>query len=193
MANYIYLPVNSIEMKNFATNSMVPLEVQFDNILVNKVTAGVGKAMYRWINKCLKQVQANDKLYIFLHGAGVADSSFVGAKRSRFRNNQVLKWERGLEKYEGGQLKKYTPKELASTLRKEGLRSSVTEIHLLTCGSGFSGEKDSWAKRLKDALSKHCNNLEVTGYEGFVAVSPDNLTIQVGSEFHPLEDKAVTY
>jgi len=189
MSNYIYLPVNSIEMWNFAENSREFLEVPVTNVLANKVTSGVGKAMYRWINKCVQNVGANDCLYIILHGAGTADSRFVGGSRNKGKKKQVMEYERGLPKYTGGDMKKYTPDHLAKTLVKEGLSKLVADIHVLTCGSGLADKKDAWAKRLKTALEGHCNNLTVTGYRGNISISSRHagiVQIQVETEFFPM-------
>lgn len=193
MANYIYLPVNSDEMCSLAKKAAVHLNVPTNNILANKVTSGARKAMYRWINRCLSSVSAGDTLYIMLHGAGHADSLNVGARRSVRNNEQIQVYDRGLPGYEGGELKLYTPEQLASTLKKEGLSTLVTQICLLTCGSGFAGDLPAWAARLKEALKNHCGNLTVTGYLGDVSISPGRIKIERGGQFFDLNEKAVNF
>lgn len=193
MANYIYLPVNSAEMREFADNVKDQLKVPATNILANKVSSGVGKAMYRWIDKCVKNVGANDSLYIILHGSGVADSKKVGAERNIGNNKQTKVHVRGVPEWTGGKYKTYEPTHLASTLKKEGLTTLVTDIHLLTCGSGLEGKMKSWAERLKDALKNHCKNLTVTGYKGNISVFEKKVTIQVESEWHSMKDEAVSF
>ena len=193
MANYIYLPVNSEEMCSLARKAAEHLNVPVTNILANKVTAGIGKSMYRWVNKCLSAVRAEDTLYVMLHGRGDADSRTVGASRSVGSNKQYEDYERGLPVYKGGEMKAYTPEQLAATMIKEGLSRTVTRICLLTCGSGFAGSLPAWAERLKDVLSTHCPNLTVTGYLGDVSISPGRIKIQSGAQFFNLDERAVNF
>lgn len=193
MANYIYLPVNSDEMCSLARKAAVHLDVPVTNILANKVTAGVGKAMYRWVNKCLRAVRAGDTLYVMLHGAGRADSRSVGANRTVGKNKQVEVYDSGLPIYQGGEMKAYSPEQLAATMKKEGLSTTVTRICLLTCGSGFEGSLPAWAQRFKEAMSTHCKNLTVTGYLGDVSVSPGRIKIETGGEFFDMHQKAVDF
>jgi hypothetical protein len=193
VANYIYLPVNSDEMCSLARKAADHLDVPVTNILANKVTAGIGKAMYRWVNKCLSAVRAGDTLYVMLHGRGDADSLTVAANRSVGKNKQYEDYDRGLPVYKGGESKAYTPEQLAATMKKEGLSTAVTRICLLTCGSGFAGSLPAWAQRLKNALSTHCPNLTVTGYLGDVSISPGRIKIQNGGQFFDLDERAVSF
>lgn len=193
MANFIYLPINSEEMQEMALDLREKINVPMNNIVANKVVAGVGKAMYRWIDRCLKQVGEQDTLYVLAHGAGVADSDLIGGLRSVGKNKQKRLPNTICPAFEGGAQKTYTPDHLASTLKKEGLSRTVTTIKVLACGSGLSGKKEAWAKRLQTALLGHCNNLTTVGYMGLIRVPPRQTTMEIsvelanGGAFVPLQ------
>ena len=190
---YIYIPVNSDEMNDFATKIASAMNIPKNQILANKVTSGCGKAMYRWIDKCLSKLAANDTLYIVAHGAGEADSQKIGAQRNQSGNKQKLVYERGLPSWQGGVMKTYTPEHLSGTLNKEGLPSTFVNLHMFACGSGLAGTLPAWAKRLKDAMVQTHPSIQVTGYTGDISVGPSDVTIQSGASFYPLQQRAVTF
>lgn len=182
MAKYIYLPVPSAEMVELAEDMASAISIPKTNIMANKVEKGVGKAMYRWINKCLSDMKSTDTVYILLHGNGRADGKQVGAQRNDTFGD-------------GKSWKTYTPTQLASTLGKEGLPTSFVDLHLCACGSGYDGDKlRPWAKRLKDQMSTY-SNIKVTGYLGWFSITGTTIRIKdpVNASFHSLEEKAVTF
>lgn len=182
MADYIYLPVPSEEMVGMAESMASAINIPTTNILANKVEKGIGKAMYRWINKCLSDMTNTDTVYILLHGNGAADSQQVGAQRKdTFGSGQT--W------------KTYTPTQLASTLGKEGLPTSFVNLHICACGSGYDGQRlRPWAERLKNQLTNY-PNIRVTGYLGWFSITGSTIRIKdpVNNTFHDLADKAVTF
>lgn len=153
MAGYIYLPIPTAEMKNFAKD-------------FNDGRAEKGKAKYPVVSNphvkgplkgfrrrvglgCLRSVTAG-KLYIIVHGSAKG-SKFVGASRS----NNVLK--------------KYTPDELADVIEAEGLLKSFVDLRLFACGSGLAPDATygPYGQRLAGALRNNgYNGIQVTGYEG---------------------------
>lgn len=159
MPGYIFLPVPTEQMLEEARywtqgqedKGKVPYEV-----LHNSHSEGLGKAVSRFTSGgCLKGVPADSKLYILLHGAGEPDSRFIGAKRAN------------------GEDKKYTPKEMAALLTKEGLTKQIQAVNVYACGSGMAGtEMPPWAERLKLEMNLlGFRDIRVGGYTADVKTS----------------------
>ncbi|WP_444941281.1 hypothetical protein ACJJI3_01690 [Microbulbifer sp. ZKSA004] len=194
MAKYIYLPVNSEEMLEFAENMASAWSIPKNHILANKVTSGIGKSMYRWIDKCLSSLKSGDTLYIVSHGTGAGDGEQIGAQRNNGKNKQTKVFERGVESWQGGEWKTYTPTQLAATLVKEGLPGSFVDLHLCACGSGYDGERlRPWAQRLREAMATTHTSLEVTGYLGWFDATGSSVKIKVNTKYYDLNERAVTF
>lgn len=102
MAGYIYLPVVNKEMKGLAEDWQ-------------KGQSGKGKTPYEVLKKGsskLKQILPQDKLYILLHGGGLA-SREIGADDTTF-----------------------TPSGIAQHLQKAGYPKSARDLRIFACGSG---------------------------------------------------------
>ncbi|WP_444920156.1 hypothetical protein ACJJID_14940 [Microbulbifer sp. CnH-101-G] len=192
--SYIYIPINSDEMQEYAKSLAGAWNIPVNQILANKVTSGIGKAMYRWVDKCLSKLRPEDTLYIVTHGTGAPDGQMIGAERSVGKNVQKKVYVNGMPKWTGGEWKTYTPAELASTLIKEGLPANFVNLHVCACGSGYDGENlRPWAQRLLQRMATTHGSLQVTGYRGWFSCSTMRVCIKVGTQFYPLEERAVTF
>ena len=114
MAGYIYLPVPTTEMLEFAKDwqdgqrakGKTPYQV------LKNFQSGWRKGAVRGLGfGVLRNVTAADKLYILAHGNSLG-SVKIGAKRGATRAG--LRWT-------GGTAKKYDSDELAEVLQAEGL------------------------------------------------------------------------
>jgi hypothetical protein len=159
MTTWIYLPVPTQEMRDFASGLALGSQYTLSNYFVS----GKGKAVTRFFGGCLGGVAAWDELLLICHGA-TGGSRFTGA--SRGANNE---------------LKKYSPDELAVVLRKEGLTKSFVDLKLLVCGGGLrpaSGLDDPFAERVCAALkAEGYSQIRVTGYLGDVSTSGGKITV----------------
>jgi hypothetical protein len=152
-------------------------------VLRNTYASGVGKGLLRSVGMgALKNVTANDHLYVLMHGTGYGGTSNVGVRRGAEKT-----WESGKVKWINGNLKKYSVEELARVLDTEGLTKQFVHLHLTTCGSGFTAAETStaqpedktipWspdplAKQLKAAMvARGFNAVTVTGYKGNVVTN----------------------
>lgn len=162
MTTWIYLPVPTQEMKDFASG--LGLGAQYT--LSNHFVSGKGKAFSRFFGGCLGGVAAWDELLLICHGA-TGGSKFTGAQRS-----------------DG--LKKYAPDELARVIQKEGLTKSFINLKLLVCGGGLKpagGAVDPFAERTCAALKADgFSKIEVTGYRGDVSTTGGKITVLRGGE-----------
>jgi len=170
MAGYIYLPVNTEEMRNFAKDWQ---EGQRDRgkvayKILKNFESGWRKGFVRDIGRgVLRGLTAQDKLYVLIHGSEHG-SSRVGAARGATKSAGPI------ETWEGGTLKTYTPDQLAAVVEKEGLLKSFVDLRLFVCGSALIplAQTKSFAERF--ALSMGAlgyNHLQVTGYLGSVKSS----------------------
>lgn len=169
MAGYIYLPVPTHEMIDFATDwqdgqrakGKVPYQI------LKNFESGWRKGAVRALGKgVLRNVAAADKLYILAHGNSLG-SAAIGAKRGATRSG--LAWT-------GGTSKKYTPDELADVLQAEGLPTNFVDLRVFACGSATTpatgAATASFAQRLKNAMvALGYNAIIVTGYEGALKTS----------------------
>ena len=156
MTTWIYLPVPTQEMRDFASG--LQLGGQFT--LSNHFVSGKGKAISRFFGGCLDGVSPWDTLLLICHGA-TGGSRFTGAQRA-----------------DG--LKKYSPEELAAVIRKEGLTKSFIDLKLLVCGGGLRTVKgdDPFAQRTCEALKGDgYSQIRVTGYLGDVSTSGGKIKV----------------
>src|ERR1700744_6226532 len=97
MAGYIYLPVNTEEMRNFAKSwregqrekGKRPYEV------LKNFEEGFGKGLLRGIGLgVLRGLSGQDKLYVVCHGRGKGSSN-IGAARGadKIQNGPLVRWE----------------------------------------------------------------------------------------------------
>lgn len=145
MANYIFLPVNTDEMREMAKNIsgyMAENRTPINQILANPYESGWKKGAMRMFGRkfgqgCLRDVLLHDTLYIVAHGSGLPGSGTIGAGRIPLG---ALTAQKVYTKQELEALKVqkvYTQQELAVVLKAEGLTTSFRNIHLMTCGSGL--------------------------------------------------------
>lgn len=172
MPGYIFLPVPSQEMLGIAQDWVEGQKAKGKpgyGILRNYYQEGWKKGALRDIEYgALRNVAANDKLYVMLHG-GAMGSKSVGAARGGMNvsPNAAPKWE-------GGVMKEYTPEGLAKVIEREGLITSFVDLRMYACGSGLmpEGEAKSFAERLQNALyDRDYKLVRVTGYLGSVKTS----------------------
>lgn len=199
MPQYVFLPVPTKEMKSLADSLVKTCQPTAQLVVVrNYFDSGIGKGFLRRIGQgCLTGVTATSTLYVFLHGAGEANSSKIGARRGA-----TLDHDRGMEVWKGGTLKAYTMDRIADVLQGEGLPTDFVNLHLLTCGSGLRGNKGNatdapLAERLHAILRQRgFASVTVTGYTGdvLVNVSRNNwFAIESGADFVPAAQASVVF
>lgn len=157
MATYIYLPIPTQEMRDFASK----LKLGRQNTLCNYFVSGRGKAITRFISGCLSGVKPWDTLLLICHGSD-GGSTKTGAKRD-------------------GILKAYTPDQLARTIDKEDLTKSFIDLKLLVCGSAETTALkggDSFGKRVCAAMKdRDYKKIQVTGYLGLVSTDGGKVSV----------------
>jgi hypothetical protein len=164
MAGYIYLPVATDEMKQLAkewTDGQERKGKKPYKVLFN-YEAGFRKGFVRKIGRgVLRDVAAGDKIYVLAHGYH-GGAKKIGAERNAKKLDQPIEeWE--------GEMKAYTPKELAEVIDEEGLIKSFVDLRLFACGTGLpaKGETQSYAEQLVHAMrARGYPLIEVTGYLG---------------------------
>jgi len=194
MASYIYIPVATPEMFNFAVDwqqGQIRKGKQPYQILSNN-ESGLFKGIKR---KCklgvLRNVCVGDKVYILAHGHG-SGSSAIGARREATKVKSL-----GVDNWEGGTLKKYTPQALAKVLKDEGLRQGFQDLRVFACGSANIPPKErataSFAQGLAESLRDlGYNSIRVTGYQGMVKTSYAHRSLAARSDqYSPDKHKGV--
>jgi hypothetical protein len=168
MAGYIYLPVNTEEMRDFARDwregqrekGKRPYEV------LKNFEEGFGKGLLRGIGLgVLRGLSAQDKLYVVCHGLAEGSNVVAAARGAK------KVWNGGLSSWKGGTFKIYRPAELAAVMEKEGLLKSFVDLRLFVCGSAVvpDGQAKSFAEKVFDAMKAiGYNHIAVTGYLGTV-------------------------
>src|SRR5262249_21448385 len=115
MAGYIYLPVPTQEMLNFARD-LQPVQIEKGKIpykILHNYETGSLKCILRNSGRgVLRNVVASDKLYVLAHGAS------KGCRRIGADRGATKVFEAGVEKWEGGVMKSYTPAELDTVIQK---------------------------------------------------------------------------
>lgn len=170
MAHYVFLPVPTEEMKALAAEFIDTCsDTRRIELLMNPVASGFRKGIVRAFHfGCLRKVTDQDTLYVFAHGRGRANSIDFGANRGSVLDHGN-RWTKGTPDLR----KAYNVDEAAEMLKAEGLVKNFKDLHLLTCGSGLTGDNPNnptsvpLAKRLRDAMVKAGYPLvRVTGYLG---------------------------
>jgi hypothetical protein len=169
MAGYIFLPVDTQEMREFAENWQ---EGQRRNgkspyTLLCNSSSRLQRATY---GGALRMLTRADKLYVLAHG-GEMGSRRIGARRGAQRGGgPVPSWT-------GGELKTYTPEQLAALMVNEGLPWNIVDVRLFICGSGLGPTVNGvpyrpFAERFRDEmLMRGYSDIRVTGYLGSVRSS----------------------
>ena len=179
MPGYIFLPVPTEEMleeaRTWTSGQTEKGKVPYI-ILRNSSDSGLGKAMSRLSSGgCLKEVSPNSKVYILAHGSGYGDTEYIGADRSYDFENNAIGASYGDQNNDAreAEWKKYTPREMALLLKREGLTRRIRQVNVYACGSGIEGrEMPSWAARLKSEMNAlGYNDVLVGGYTADVKTS----------------------
>jgi hypothetical protein len=165
---YLYLPVGSPEMTEFADNWNEDLRQAGKPecpVISNESKGGLKVARRLFGGGLLKLVGTTDTLYVITHGAAEG-SRYIGADRqvTRVYKYGVPRWE-GVNDSE----KKWTPEQFAKHLEKEGLGKGFRDLRLFACGSGLTPKsaKMPFAQALFRALRQAgYAQIEVTGYLG---------------------------
>lgn len=207
MANmsYIYLPIGSEEMLDFANdwNEARRKRNEPELPVIATTSSGALKVMRRLCGEGnLRLVGVTDTLYVIVHGAAEG-SRFVGASRGGRKDTSGVRVE-----WVGGKLKKWSPPEFARHLQKEGLPKGFRHLRLLACGSALKSDlaDESYAKGLFRALrALGYAQIEVVGYLGSVRFTEHyGLTVEYdslnqagkrsgGITFEQGEDFSITY
>ncbi|OUS27642.1 hypothetical protein A9Q99_14485 [Gammaproteobacteria bacterium 45_16_T64] len=189
MAIYIYLPVPGPQM--ISLSGMVAKTL---GGTVLQATSGIAR---RTGYGCLSRLHPSDTLFIFTHGAGRADTATIAAKQHGWLPTQRQTFNAETEHWEGGVFKAFTTEQLAEDLRLEGLPLNFMDVRVLACGGGYAGTLSPWVGRFCTKLSRTHVFVEVTGYQGFVHISPGSIRVEDKSggsnTFHSLEEKALVY
>ena len=179
---YIYLPVGSKEMLEFASDWNTERKKRNEPELpvIATTSSGAVKVVRRLCGHGnLRFVGTTDTLYVIVHGA--ADGSrYIGADRGGHKDTSSVRGE-----WVGGTSKKWLPAEFAQHLAKEGLQKGFRDLRLLACGSGLKSDKadEPYGKGLYRALrALGYTNLEVVGYLGSVRFTGQHgLTVEYKS------------
>lgn len=193
MPGYIFLPVPTQEMleeaekfqKSQQTNNKKPYTI------LHNYESGWRKGFMRSVGLgVLRNVAAEDKLYLVCHGAGMG-SRFTGADRGAIKDGREWK---------GGTMKKYSPSQMAAVIKEEGLTTSFVQLRVYICGSGLvpRGKKNSFAQNLAIELGNlGYQHVRVIGYLGAVKTG-DGLEVLLGDGpkgggYYPAEDHRVAF
>jgi hypothetical protein len=193
MPGYIYLPVATQEMLDEAgkfqrsqqTNHKTPYSI------LHNYESGWGKGFMRSLGLgVLRNVAAEDKLYLLCHGDTMG-SSATGARRGAKKDGRH---------WVGGTLKKYSASRMATVIKDEGLVASFVQLRVYICGSGLvpNGAARSFAQDLAVELgSLGYQHIRVIGYLGEVKTG-DGLEVLLadgprGGGYYPAEDHKVAF
>jgi hypothetical protein len=166
----IYLPVDTPEMRAFAAdwNDGRAAKGKHRHQIIRCRGTGAGKAIRRVGFGALRNVGAATKVYILTHGiksgAGVMPASWVGARRGGHQQ-----YHRGVPRWVGGQLKQFTPDQLARHVDREGLSHAIQDLRLFSCGAGVDVDNNtrSFGHRFREALrARGYANVRLTAYTG---------------------------
>ncbi|MGX9966629.1 hypothetical protein ACVFYP_25110 [Roseomonas sp. F4] len=164
---YLYLPVGSAEMMDFANdwNADLRRTGRPECPVIANTSSGGLKAVRRLFgNGMLKVLGTEDTLFVIAHGAA-RGSRRIGADRGGVQVGR---------EWEGGVMKSWLAPEFARHLDKEGLRKDFVDLRLFACGSGLVAESTgvSYAEALWNAMRRSgYARLEMTGYLGSVRTS----------------------
>lgn len=186
MAGYIYIPIPTLEMLEFAQDWQDGQRLKNKEpyqILKNAYDSGWRKGAMRNLGfGALKNVTAVDKVYILAHAAAL--NCKIVANRGATKQ--------GLNNWVGGTPKSYSPQALATVLRNEKLPLTFSDLRVFACGSGIvpADSTVSFAQGLAQALRfLGYAHISVTGYLGNVKTSyaprkEQNAAGQLTQTFH---------
>jgi hypothetical protein len=193
MPGYIFLPVPTQEMleaaEDFRRSQQANAKTPY-TILLN-YESGWRKGFMRSLGLgVLRNVAAEDKLYLVCHGAGMG-SRFTGADRGAKKVGR---------NWEGGIMKKYSPSQIATVIKEEGLLTSFIQLRVYICGSGLvpHGATKSFAQDLAIELGTlGYQHIRVIGYLGAVKTG-NGLAVLLGDGpqgggYYPAEDHRVAF
>jgi hypothetical protein len=164
---YLYLPVGSPEMMEFANDWNKDLKDagKPECPVISNTSSGSLKVVRRLFGQgMLKVLGTGDTLFVIAHGASKG-SRRIGADRGAHKVGR---------EWQGGTMKSWTAEEFAEHLKKEGLRKDFVDLRVFACGSGLAPAttKLPFAEALFKALRKlQFPRIEVTGYLGAVRTS----------------------
>lgn len=193
MPGYIFLPVPTQEMleaaEDFKQSQTANAKTPYT--ILHNYESGWRKGFMRGIGLgVLRNVAAQDKLYLVCHGAGMG-SRFTGADRGAKKVGRH---------WEGGTLKKYDPKQIAKVIKDEGLITSFVQLRVYICGSGLVPPKaqQSFAQDLAMELGTlGYSHIRVIGYLGAVKTG-NGLEVLLGDGpkgggYYPAEEHKVAF
>jgi len=171
MPDYIYIPVPTPEMLEFARTwqegQQQKGKARYE--ILRNYDSGWRKGAVRKLGfGVLRKVTPDDKVYILAHGARLGATD-IGAKRGAVKIR-----ENGVDKWDGGIKKGYTPKALADVLSSEGLTRQFRHLRVFACGSAIvaPGAEITFAQELAQELRKlGYTDIQVAGYRGNVKTS----------------------
>ena len=185
---YIYLPVGSDEMLEFANdwNTSRKRRGEAELPVIATTSRGAMKVIRRLCGHGnLRHVGTEDTLFVIAHGSSQG-SRYIGAARDAHRELR-----RGVTVWEGGTMKKWSPQEFAQHLEKEGLPKGFRDLRLVACGSGLKSPKAErpYGEDLFNALRANGYwKIQVTGYLGAVRFTDMyGLTVEYNSHGVTLE------
>ena len=189
MAIYIYLPVPGPQM--------ISLSRMVAKTLGGTVISATSVIARRSGHGCLARLHPSDTLFIFTHGAGRADTATIAAKQNGWLPGQRQTFNEASDHWEGGVFKAFTTEQLAEDLRQEGLPLNFMDVRVLACGGGYAGTLSPWVARFCTKLARTHVFVEVTGYQGFVHISPGSIRVEDKSggsnRFYSLDEMAIVY
>lgn len=177
MAGYIYIPVPTPEMLNFAREWQAGRQLKGKQpyAILRNYERGWRKGAKRKLGfGVLRNVTSADKVYILAHGSSQGPKD-IGAERD-VRLQNVNGEEKMVGNYKG-----YTPEQLANVIDSEGLPKDFIDLRVFACGSAKIPPDAlifSFAHALALLLrNRGFNQIRVTGYPGNVWTSYTNRQI----------------
>lgn len=154
--SYIYLPVDTQELRTFAAewNQGRIAKGKAAYHVIRCRHTGFAKAFRRINHGALRNVPAGRKLYILAHGqirVNTRGAVSVGATRDG-----------------GGGRKSYSPDQLAAHLEAEGLTKQIRDVRLFNCQAGVERENGpAFGELFFDAMqARGYAQVEVSAYLG---------------------------
>jgi hypothetical protein len=171
VTSYIYLPVDTPEIRSLATawNNGRTAKGKQAYVVLGSAQTGYAKWKRRQGgNRLLSVVQDTDKLYILAHGySAVAGGPAlsIGAARGAVLTDALT------DTWGGGVDKLYSPQSLAQHIAEEGLVKTFMDLRLFACHTGQAAQgSTSFGAQFKRALvAQGYGSVVVTVYLGAVA------------------------
>lgn len=182
MVKIIYLPVPTPESRHQAAkwNTGRANKGKSPHHIIECRYTGAGKALKRAFKRGdLRSVGVADHVIILAHGIkemrwkgdNSSPAFAVGTRRGVTNQGSNI-----MPKWEGGELKMYSPDELAAHLLAEGLNTNAQDLTLFSCGAGVTnlgGNHEAYASRLKTAMVAlgYSQLMRLHAYEGDLNVN----------------------